>query len=508
MRRSDYINDDDLILQTPASSLDFLTTDTIPFDKKAQILTQEKKVIEYLADEDYFFDSNYYFATPSNLRSAGFYSHEGASAVLQQQARSHIKPPSKISKQQKSIVTSSFAPVATVNTDELVDTLFSFSSTEETSNIATVSVHSTSSAAPLLHSSLLDDLSTINSNILPELTEIKSIHEVAVGGGDVVSSTSAVITLKASETLLCIQRGSTLAIERFEIRGEVNIGCCLRGGSNNRNGGTQVQGSAKDDEPSPPLATMVEVGLAFSDPALQLCNVNANKMFATPVRAEAEVYRHIQLKLPSTHQPEQELQKNKNLSAILKYNVLPSFQPCILRAKSTVAFKGSVAHLIVQVELNKHFKISMRGLDVQVSLAALEKATSVKDVRTKPSGGTFDPASKNRILSWVMRDVCAEDFPLHLEAQISMASSVLSAPDEAVAEVATPKVSLPLIVKASYSDNLVSSGSLKITSAEFASEDREKEKEKNSLAPLTLLANALPFEVALLCNTTFEYRFL
>jgi hypothetical protein len=240
--------------------------------------------------------------------------------------------------------------------------------------------------------------SSVQESLLKSIIEKAKVQNSEGGASIILQSdiNQESLIISISEEILCVNRNNKL--EKYEFQGTIGVNHIGSSGGNSSE-------STHDNDISATVNTMI----SLVDEKEIINNLKANKSYIlTPIQSSGAQQISIE-----------NIPKNtEKISPILRYSVVPTFQPFYFRARSKVKVKLPHAKIYVQIILNPIFKKLLDQIDtlsVQASLScfAFEKDSRVLIRNTD----IFNENTK--ILTWVCSVVDVDKDPIiQLEASI------------------------------------------------------------------------------------------
>jgi hypothetical protein len=211
------------------------------------------------------------------------------------------------------------------------------------------------------------------------------------------------IVINISEEILCVNRNNK--IEKYEFQGTIGINhMCSSGG--------KVSESVDGKD----LSATMNMMISLVDNKETMNNLKANKSFIlAPIQSSGTQKISIE-NIPKN---------SEKISPVLRYSVLPSFQPFYFRARSKVKVKLPHAKIYVQIILNPLFKNILDQMDTLSVQASLSYFSFSKDSHVSiRDSDNFNENTK--ILTWVCSTIDVDKNPvMQLEASIEGTSTFL-----------------------------------------------------------------------------------
>ena len=237
----------------------------------------------------------------------------------------------------------------------------------------------------------------INSNI-PGAESSTSVRKVEGKYSDLLQS---LISLKLSEEVLCLSVNGK--IEKYEIQGTVGVTYKIQDNDNN-NGDHNIDGHMTSDLKNKYINkfknSTASMAILFEDTGGVLNNIKANSSFiSSPVQPDVS-----KQKLKFENIPRNTPDK---ITPLMKYSMLPTFQPFYFKARSKMKIQLPNAKILVQIILNPVYKTFFKNMDSFIIQASL--SCFLFDKESKVVIRPIDKFNENtKIVTWVCSGIDVE----------------------------------------------------------------------------------------------------
>ena len=220
------------------------------------------------------------------------------------------------------------------------------------------------------------------------------------------------ISLKVSEEALCLSMNGK--IEKYEIQGTVGVTYKIQDNDNNdgdHKNNSHIASDLTDKYNDKLVNSTASMKILFEDAGGVLNNIKANSSFiSSPVLPDVS-----KQKLKIENIPKNSPDK---ISPIMKYSMLPTFQPFYFKARSKMRIQVPNAKILVQIILNPVYKSFFKSMDSFIIQASLSCFLFDKD--SKVNIRPIDKFNENtKIVTWVCSGIDVEkETSLELECSL------------------------------------------------------------------------------------------